>query len=225
VARPGRKDRRASHRRLIGSSGPAGATGHRRSRGRSPQITPAESSSQSEWTARIDPGRVRSGSRSVIPPASRCSGSAARSGISDPGISEVSGASVRKVPREFRARFSNDTARYCRTWATVSGPWRSHFERLGCGPEIGKSAMLGKIIIGLTAVAVIMVVPAMSASAQQTHAQQKKVTVNIPKQVCEIVTVGTENWGQQTVQVCGPPGGPRGQATAMSHKLKYRQAK
>ena len=79
--------------------------------------------------------------------------------------------------------------------------------------------MLGKIIIGLTAVGVVMVVPTMSASAQQTPAQ-KKVTVNIPKQVCEIVTVGTQNWGQQTVQVCGPPGEPRGQATNKHLRLK-----
>jgi uncharacterized protein YcfJ len=85
--------------------------------------------------------------------------------------------------------------------------------------------LIGKIIIGLTAVAVVMIVPTMSASAQQTPAQQKKVTVNIPKQVCEIVTVGTQNWGQQTVQVCGPPGGPRGQAIARPLKLKYRQSK
>jgi hypothetical protein len=101
----------------------------------------------------------------------------------------------------------------------------SHFKRLGACPKNGMNAMPGKIIIGLTAVAVAMVVPTMSASGQQTPAQQKKVTVNIPKQVCEIVTVGTQNWGQQTVQVCGPPGGPRGQATAISPKLKYRQAK
>jgi hypothetical protein len=33
--------------------------------------------------------------------------------------------------------------------------------------------MLGKIIIGLTAVGVVMVVPTMSASAQQTPAQKK----------------------------------------------------
>jgi uncharacterized protein YcfJ len=80
--------------------------------------------------------------------------------------------------------------------------------------------MLGKIIVGLTAVGVVMVVPTMSASAQQTPAQQKKVTVNIPKQVCEIVTVGTQNWGQQTVQLCGPPGGPRRQATSKQLRLK-----
>jgi hypothetical protein len=79
--------------------------------------------------------------------------------------------------------------------------------------------MLGKIIIGLTAVGVVMVVPTMSASAQKNPAQQK-VTVNIPKQVCEIVTVDTQNWGHQTVQVCGPPGGPRGQATSKQLRLK-----
>ena len=139
--------------------------------------------------------------------------------------SGVSGTFARKVPWKFRARSSNDTARYCRTWATVSEPWRSHSNAGVACPQTGVSTMLGKIIIGLTAVTVVMVVPTMSASAQQTPAQQKKVTVNIPKQVCEIVTVGTQNWGQQTVQVCGPPGGPRGQATAMSPKLKYRQAK
>jgi hypothetical protein len=79
--------------------------------------------------------------------------------------------------------------------------------------------MLGKIIIGLTAVGVVMVLPTMSASAQKKPTQQK-VTVNIPKQVCEIVTVDTQNWGHQTVQVCGPPGGPRGQATSKQLRLK-----
>jgi hypothetical protein len=77
----------------------------------------------------------------------------------------------------------------------------------------------------LAAVAIVSVATTMSASTQQKPAQQKKVTVTIPKEVCEMVTVGTQNWGQQTVQVCGPPGGPRGQATAISPKLKYRQAK
>jgi hypothetical protein len=43
--------------------------------------------------------------------------------------------------------------------------------------------MLGKIMIALTAAAVVTVVPTMSASAQQKSTQQKKVTVNIPKQV------------------------------------------
>src|SRR5258707_10295471 len=45
--------------------------------------------------------------------------------------SGVSGTFARRVPWKFRARSSNDTARYCRTWATVSEPWRSH-QRLGC---------------------------------------------------------------------------------------------
>jgi bifunctional non-homologous end joining protein LigD len=40
-------------------------------------------SSRSGWTAPIDPVPARSGSRFVIPRASRCSGSAARSGIDD----------------------------------------------------------------------------------------------------------------------------------------------
>ena len=60
--------------------------------------------------------------------------------------------------------------------------------------------MLGKMMTGLAAVAIVSVATTMSASAQQ-----KKVTV--------------------TMEVCGPPGGPRGQATAISPKLKYRQAK
>jgi hypothetical protein len=80
--------------------------------------------------------------------------------------------------------------------------------------------MLGKIIIGLTAVGVVMAVPTMGASAQQKSTQQKTVTANIPKQVCEMLTVETENWGRQTVQVCGPPGGPRGQATSKHLRLK-----
>jgi hypothetical protein len=78
--------------------------------------------------------------------------------------------------------------------------------------------MLGKIMIALTAVAVVTVVPTMSASAQQKSTQQKKITANIPKQVCETLTVETQNWGQQTVQVCGPPGGPRGQAMIKQHR-------
>jgi hypothetical protein len=80
--------------------------------------------------------------------------------------------------------------------------------------------MLGKNKIALTAVAVAMVIPTMGASAQQKPTQQKKVTVNIPKQVCEMLTVETENWGQQTVRVCGPPGGPHGQATGKHLRLK-----
>jgi uncharacterized protein YcfJ len=82
--------------------------------------------------------------------------------------------------------------------------------------------MLGKIMIALTALAVVTVVPAMSASAQQKSTQQKKVTVNIPKQVCEMLTVETQHWGQQTVQVCGPPGGPRGQARIKLHRSQNK---
>jgi uncharacterized protein YcfJ len=78
--------------------------------------------------------------------------------------------------------------------------------------------MIGKMIVGLAAVAIVSAATTMSASAQQKPAQQKKVTVTIPKQLCEMVTLDTQNWGQQTVQVCGPPGGPRGQAT-----IKHRQ--
>jgi flagellar basal body-associated protein FliL len=70
--------------------------------------------------------------------------------------------------------------------------------------------MLGKMLIGLIAVAIVTVAPTMSASAEQKPAQQKKIavnipkkpaqqkkiTVNIPKQVCETLTVDTENWGE-----------------------------
>ena len=68
--------------------------------------------------------------------------------------------------------------------------------------------MNGKMIIGLVAVAAVSVATTMSASAQH-----KKITAAIPKQVCETLSVDTQNWGKQTVQLCGPPGGPRGQAT------------
>ena len=73
--------------------------------------------------------------------------------------------------------------------------------------------MIGKMIVGLAAVAIASVATMISASAQQ-----KKMTVAIPKQVCEMLTVDTQNWGRQTVQLCGPLGGPRGQAT-----IKQRQ--
>jgi len=43
----------------------------------------------------------------------------------------VSVENVPKVPWEFRARSSNNTARYCRTWATVSEPWRFTFQKAG----------------------------------------------------------------------------------------------
>jgi uncharacterized protein YcfJ len=83
--------------------------------------------------------------------------------------------------------------------------------------------MIGKMIVGLAAVAIVSVgTTTMSASAQQTSAspQQKKITVAIPKQVCEMLNVDTQNWGRQTVQLCGPPGGPRGQATIKQPRLK-----
>jgi hypothetical protein len=75
--------------------------------------------------------------------------------------------------------------------------------------------MIGKMIVGLAAVAIVAVATTMSASAQQ-----KKITVAIPKQVCEMLNVDTQNWGRQTVQLCGPPGGPRGQATIKQRRIK-----
>ena len=87
-------------------------------------------------------------------------------------------------------------------------------------PQNGTSAMLGKMIIGLIAVAIVAVAPTVSASAKEKTIQEKKITVNIPKQVCETLTVDTKNWGEQTVQVCGPPGGPRGQATSKQLRIK-----
>jgi hypothetical protein len=75
--------------------------------------------------------------------------------------------------------------------------------------------MIGKTMIGLIPVAIVSVATTMSASAEQ----KKKLTVSIPKQVCEMVTVNTDNWGQQTVQLCGPPGGePRGRATIIKRR-------
>ena len=65
--------------------------------------------------------------------------------------------------------------------------------------------MLTKMMTGLAAVAIVSVAATMSASAQQKPAQQKKVTVTMPREVCEMVTVGSQNWGQQAVQMCGPP--------------------
>jgi len=80
--------------------------------------------------------------------------------------------------------------------------------------------MLGKMIIGLTAVAIVAVAPTVSASGKEKTTQQKKITANIAKQVCETLNVDTNNWGEQTVQVCGPPGGPRGQATSKQLRIK-----
>jgi hypothetical protein len=84
----------------------------------------------------------------------------------------------------------------------------------GWGAYTGMSTMIGKIMIGLAALASVSVATTMSAAAEQ----KKNITAGIPKQVCEMVTVGTQNWGQQTVQLCGPPGGPRGQAPLKLHQ-------
>jgi bifunctional non-homologous end joining protein LigD len=67
-------------------------------------------SCRSGSTVPTDPVRARSGSRSATPPASLCSVSAARSGM-------------------------GDSARYCRTRATVSESWR--FKSWGACPETG----------------------------------------------------------------------------------------
>ena len=111
---------------------------------------------------------------------------------------------------------SEGTARYCRTLATVSVLLSFTSKGWGACPDtLEQSTMIGKTIVGLAAVAIISVATTMSASAQQ-----KKITVAIPKQVCEMLNVDTQNWGRQTVQLCGPPGGPRGQATIKQPKLK-----
>jgi hypothetical protein len=68
------------------------------------------------------------------------------------------------------------------------------------------STMTGKMMIGLAAVTIVTIATTMSASAQR-----KSVSARIPNQVCETLHVDTQNWGKQTVQVCGPPGA-RGQA-------------
>ncbi len=81
--------------------------------------------------------------------------------------------------------------------------------------------MIGKMMIGVAAVAIVSVATTMSASAQQ----KRKITVAIPKQVCETLTVDTQNWGTQTVQLCGPPGGPRGQATLKAHPTQKRMTR
>jgi uncharacterized protein YcfJ len=82
--------------------------------------------------------------------------------------------------------------------------------------------MKGKMMIGSAAVAIVSVATTISASAQtvSASAQQKRITAAIPKQVCETVSISTQNWGQQTVQLCGPPGGPRGQATIKPRQMK-----
>jgi len=98
-----------------------------------------------------------------------------------------------------------------------------HIQVLGCCRDTGMSTMLRKMMIGLAAVAIVAAATTMSASTLSASAQQKKVRVSIPKEVCETVTVSTQSWGEQTVQVCGPPGGPRGQATTIRPKLKHHQ--
>ncbi len=105
------------------------------------------------------------------------------------------------------------TARYCRTRATASELLSFVFKGWGACPDNGMSTMIGKMMIGLAAIAIVSVATTMSVSAQQ-----KKITAAIPKQACEMLTVDTQNWGRQTVQLCGPLGGPRGQAT-----IKQRQ--
>ena len=67
--------------------------------------------------------------------------------------------------------------------------------------------MIGKMIIGLAAAAVVASVTPMGASAQES-----KLKVAMPKRICEMVTAETQNWGKQKVQICGPAGA-RGQAT------------
>jgi hypothetical protein len=80
--------------------------------------------------------------------------------------------------------------------------------------------MIGKTMIGLTAAAIVSTGATMSASAQP-----KKLTVAIPKQICETVTANTQNWGNQKVQVCGPTGGTRGQATPQRQQSQPKQNK
>ena len=117
--------------------------------------------------------------------------------------------------RGIRVQISGDPARYCRTLATVSALLSFTCKGWGACPDTGTSTMIGKMIVGLAAVAIVTGATTMSASAQQ-----KKITASIPKQLCETLTVDTQNWGRQTVQLCGPPGGPRGQATIKQLRLK-----
>jgi hypothetical protein len=77
--------------------------------------------------------------------------------------------------------------------------------------------MTGKMMTGIAAVAIVAVAIPMSASAQQ-----KKLRVAIPKQTCEMVTADTQNWGKQKVQVCGPTGGPRGQASSKQQQQQQQ---
>jgi hypothetical protein len=90
------------------------------------------------------------------------------------------------------------------------------FKSWGAKPNAGMTTMIGKWMTGLTAVAIVSVATTMSASAQH-----KGVTATIPKQVCETLNVDTQNWGKQTVRVCGPPGA-RAQAIVRQRHLKMK---
>jgi hypothetical protein len=80
----------------------------------------------------------------------------------------------------------------------------------GAYPETGIRTVIDKMITGLAAAAMIVAV----ATPMSASAQQKKLRVAIPKQTCEMVTANTQNWGKQKVQVCGPIGAARGQASS-----------
>jgi hypothetical protein len=80
----------------------------------------------------------------------------------------------------------------------------------GAYPETGISTVIDKLITGFAAAAMIVAV----ATPMSALAQQKKLRVAIPKQTCEMVTADTQNWGKQKVQICGPTGGARGQASS-----------
>jgi len=131
----------------------------------------------------------------------------------DPSLLQTRRA--RRPCSQQRAGWGPHAARYCRTRATVSELSSFLFKGWGAYPDTGIGTMIGKMMIGLAAVAIVSAATTMSASAQQ-----KKITAAIPKQVCETVTVSTQNWGQQTVQFCGPPGGARGQASIKPRQMK-----
>ncbi len=80
--------------------------------------------------------------------------------------------------------------------------------------------MISKMMTGLAVLAIAAAATPMSASAQQ-----KRLKVAIPKQTCEMVTADTQNWGKQKVQVCGPTGGARGQASSKQQQQQQQQQK
>ena len=122
-----------------------------------------------------------------------------------------------RIPFPVRAIFLKALLRSWR-WATPRGtaargqPCRSccvsSFKSWGACPNTGMSTMTSKVMIGLASAAIFSVATTMSASAQ-------RITAQIPKRTCEMVTVDTQNWGKQTIQVCGRLGGPRGQAPGL----------